>query len=256
MKKVIIGDYQFSMKSDWVDLTLSDFVALCRIPMPEKLMNLYKNAEDKEKWNEAFEAITFEDNEKIHPEYYGKVIGLLSDIPESIIELINAEQRTELFNQYLFHLAYSTVTDYPNIIVDGVTELYEPEEIDELNFKGGTYYFPKSKNVNGQNTPMSDEPIVTFTEASSIVTTWKKISESGAEYASLVPALYLRKKGEQYSQETTLERSELFKELPMNIIWSLFFYTLKSEMNSLLDIPLSIMENGTIKKKTLQIKVE
>ena len=256
MKKVIIGEYQFSMKSDWVDLTLSDFVALCQIKMPDKLVELYKNADDKEKWNAAFDSITFEDNEKLHPEYYGKVIKLLSDIPESIIELIDAEQRTELFNQYLFPFAFSSITDYPVVLVDGKSELYQPKEIKSVNFKGAKYYFPESLKIRDLETPLSKESIISFTEASGVATAWNKLSESGAEYASLIPAIYLRKKGETYNEQTVLERSKIFTELTMDVVWSLFFYTIKLAGQSLNDSLLSLMVNEMTENKRLQIRVE
>ena len=255
MKKVIIGDYVFSMKSDWVDLTLSDFVALCRIKMPEKLSNLYLNADDKEKYSVAFDAITFEDNEKTFPTYYGEVIKLLSNIPQSIVDLIDKEQREYLFNNHLFHFAFSTITDYPVVLVNGVSELYQPEELTKIKFKGETYLFPESLKINGLDTPMGKEPIVSFTEASSIITSWQKLSEGGAEYAAMIPAIYLRKKGEKYSEDMVMKRKELFKELTMDVIWSLFFYTIKLGSQSLLDTALSLTGNEQIKKNKLQIQV-
>lgn len=255
MKKVIIGDYQFDMKSDWVDLTLSDFVALCRMKMPERLANLYINADDKEKYSEAFDSITFEDNEKTFPTYYGDVIKLLSNIPASIIELIDKEQRELLFNQYLFHFSFSTITDYPVVLVNGVSEPYIPEELTKIKFKGETYLFPESLKINGLDTPMAKEPIVSFTEASSIVTTWQKLSESGAEYASMIPAIYLRKKGEKYSEELVMKRKELFKDLTMDVVWSLFFYTIKLGSQFTIDTLLYLTANEVTKKNRLQIQV-
>jgi hypothetical protein len=256
MKKVIIGDYQFEMKSEWGDLLLSDFVALCQIKMPEKLVNLYKNAEDKEKWNGVFDSITFEDNEKLHPEYYGQVIKLLSNIPQSIIDLIDAEQRTELFNQYLFPFAFSSITDYPVVLVDGKSELYQPKEIKHVNFKGAKYYFPESLKIRDLETPLAKESIISFTEASGVITAWNKLSEGGAEYAALIPAIYLRKKGEKYDEQTVLERSKIFTELTMDVVWSLFFYTIKLAGQSLNDTLLSLTANETTKSRRLLIKVE
>lgn len=255
MKKVIIGEFIFNLKSEWEDISLSDFVAICKIKMPQKLLAMYMNAEDKEKWEAVFNEVTYEDNEKNFPEYFGKLLAILSDIPQPIIDLIQADQRTELFNQYLFPFAYSSVTDYPVILNEGKSELYQPKEMKTVKYKGQTYYFPETLNINGLDSPLANEEIISFTEASSIMTTWNKLSEHGAEYAAMIPAIYLRKKNEKYSEKLVMERKKLFEGLSMDVVWSLFFYIIGRAVRSMSDTLSSSMESEPTRNKRLQVKV-
>lgn len=256
MRKVIINDMQFSMKSEWVDLTLSDFIALCRIEMPAKLIELYKNTGNVEAYDQVLDSIEYEDNIKVFPEYYGKIIAMLSDIPQSIVDLIDYEQRTELFNQYLFPLCFSTVTDIPVCFIDGKTQLYEPPKIETVDYEGSVYLFPKTLSIKDIDIPLSDQPIITFAEASGVMDAWSKLSEYGAEYAALIPAIYLRKEGELYDENTVKQRAETFKNLPMDIVWALFFYTMQLAQQSLINTLQFTTEAEQSQKKQLQIKVE
>lgn len=256
MRKVFISDYVFNLKSEWKDLSLSDFVSLCRIKMPEKLVELYKNTGSEEKYNQISETITYEDQVKLFPEYFGKCLAVLSDIPEKIIDIIDWEQRTELFNQYMFPFAFSTVTDVPLVFNNGKTEVFEPKEVESVDYKGNVYYFPKSLKLKDLDIPLSDEPVITFAEASSIITTWQKLSEFGAEWAAYIPALYLRKEGEEYNEKELPSKARHFEGLDMESVWSLFFYILGLQAKSVVNTLQSLRVGEVIKSDPLRIRVE
>jgi len=221
----------------WEDLSLGKFIELSRIEMPEKLKALYvtsasmntPDARDKKKAREGYkiasEAILPADLRKHFPEYYGKVIGLLSDIPKEVIDIMDAELRATLYDNYFKGFVMSLVYNSPVDILGGKIIEYNPPEVTSFEIGGEEFFFPESLKIGGDLVPMAHESILSFSEASEIDLAIQDLMDEGVSKFPLFMAVYCRKKNEQYSEGMVLEREPLFNNVTMDIAWSLFFYT-------------------------------
>ena len=221
MVRVTVEGHDYSLRNEWGDITLSQYLAIAVIPLPVKLRrkwdSLMEGTDDYDKVKD-----TYRDVIKNYPLYYGKVIGVLSDIPEKVIERIEWSVREQLFNDYLWYIAMSAISQVPLDKREKV-EYYDPIGAAAFTFKGETYYLPESLQYGGQKTPLAEERIVTFAEAADIEIALHDIAEKGIDGLAQLCAVYLRKKGEAHSDELVLQRMEMFKELPMTAVWEVFF---------------------------------
>jgi hypothetical protein len=207
--------------------------------MPEKLKNLYASLHDnseegKIKSSEVLNSIDYDDEIKIFPEYYGRVLKLLSDIPQDIIDLMDAVERKTLFDICHHVICLSSISGTPLFKNDeGKIEVYTPSEDESFSFLGDNYFYPKSLKLAGLSSPMENEPIITFTEASDVLSNWHQAGKGNANI-SMIAAIYCRKKGEVYSESIVKERSGAFENLPMSVIWRLFFlhYQVNAEIKN------------------------
>lgn len=244
-----ISSQLYKAKTLWHEITLDEFIRVISIDMPEKLVDLYSHLNDDKLYSESFDKIGFEDSVKIFPEYYGKIIAILTDIPQEIIDLISWEYRTSLYYKCFHPVCLSGISSAPlSFSVTGKVESFEPEEVESFTFEDEKYFLPKSLRISGMSVPMAGEPIITFTEASDILATWHKASEKVVDLA-MIAAIYCRKEGEKYSQEIALARAEKFKKLPMSVIWRLFFCITRLTGSLLKDIPAYLLEIGTRKQQ-------
>lgn len=246
------NDQQFKFVAEWKDLTIAKFDQLCQVPIPDKLKNLWMAtlSESDEEWNKANDQITEENLAHDFPEYYGKVMGVLTSMPPETIEQVEWRLRTDFYNEYLHYFAISTVYDIPVIKDENGIKPYTPPEIDHFMFRDQRYELPKSLRVLGENIPMADEPVVTFAEATDIEIALGKFADSGSEKLNFIIALYCRKKDEPYDQRTTIIRAKHFSDLDMEIAWSVFFCITKLTTKFVSDI-LKSGRNGKTRKKSL-----
>ena len=254
MTIIEINGTDYHAFTDWDEISLKRFVRLCNEPMPEKLFELFRQIHDPEGYSKAFDAISVDESIHELPEYFGKVIEILSDIPADLIELIQAEEREALYYRLFHPIALSSVQNYP-IIRDhsGSLVSYTPEDAETIEFKGEVYQLPKSLRISDIEIPMADEPIITFTEASDVVNTWRKMSERGAETVSLIAGIYLRKDGEVYDQARAMARAKEFEDMPMSDYWRLFFCISGRLKQLVKDTPSSLERLVMQKSRRLQI---
>lgn len=210
MLKVEIQGSDYKLCDQWDDITLTTFGDLCRIKLPDNLRARWRAfIEDKE-----IPEDTHRDIVKTFPTYYGKVIKLLSDIPQPVVDSIEWSVREKLFNEYLLKFCISTVSSFPQ---------YEPLQAKSFKLDGEEYFLPESLKHGGQNIPLAGETIGTFAEAADIEIALHEWSEKGVDAMAQICAVYLRKAGETHSDELVIERTEKFKELPMSVVWEVFF---------------------------------
>ncbi len=222
MVSVTIGDTRYTLRNEWDDITLAEFRGLYAIPVPAKL---------RQRWGaliggmaKEYDAIvdTHREIVKVYPDYYGKVIAMMSDIPAEVLKYVDWSLRERLFNDYLWHFAATTLAPAP-LIMDGQLRWMEPVKATGFTFKGEQYNLPESLFYGGREVPCKDEKIATFAEASDIDIALHEWGEKGIDAMAQVCAVYLRKPGEQHSDELVIERAEMFKELPMSAVWEVFF---------------------------------
>jgi len=235
MRRVEIRGKWYQACSEWEDLTLEQFIKLSQIDVPAKLERLWiassqlhvEDKKEKEKaqdeYKQANEAITERDYVKVFPEYYGKVIQELTEIPAKIVDLMHPDIRVDLFDNLLRGFVLSLVYSAPVIIKNNEADLYEPKDIKSFKIDGEKYYFPKSLRLYGDVIPMADEEVAPFAEAADIDLAIRELRRDGVLRFPLFMGIYCRKEGEQYEEKIALQRAEIFKKVDMSIVWSLFF---------------------------------
>lgn len=84
----------------WSEIPLQKALHVMKIDIPQKLYDIYK-ADGIEREELVQASVENGDFEMLFPEYYGKVIKLLTTIPQDIVDYMSGEARTHLFNTML-----------------------------------------------------------------------------------------------------------------------------------------------------------
>jgi hypothetical protein len=220
---VTINDHTFHVFNEWKDITIERASRVHAIKMPPTLRKCYEVAlnhsisedEAKRQHDEATKEISFEDQYKVIPKYFGEVLLELSDLPREMITKIDVISIRAIYHTYL------------KKIVEGIHFIpsdYQPNQINRFEFEGETYFLPTDKKVFGQSVPMVDLTALEFTESADLAIELAKINESKdlSRIANLISIL-CRKQGEAYDEDVCLRRGEAFKNLSMDLAWDVFF---------------------------------
>jgi hypothetical protein len=252
MIKIGFGKLKFNLIDRWSELSLERFIELSEIEIPAKLMELYNLsaklsiAEGHElealtnQWNQLNESITFEDNVKTFPEYYGKVIFVLSDANIETIDHIPSETREQIYSSVLKGFVLSLLYLNPVDMINGEIKPYTPASMDDFLIDNQTFLFPGTLKIMGEKVKFAREPIISFAEACDIDIVNNTLATEGIKKLPLFMAIYCRRKGESYSEMKVLERTELMQRCSMDIVWALFFYIGKSMQKFMIDTILSL----------------
>jgi len=225
----------------WDDITLHQFCELASIEMPESYKSFIeadiqyddKNTDSINKYVDLVLNISKEDLNEHFPKYYQKVIGVLTNIPEKMIMSLPTDKINEIYEYYFKPFIVSLIYHKPMVHIMGQLQDYEPENITEFFMIGlRRFYLPKTVNIMGQDIPLREEPIVTYTEASDILKDIKMTKDDITRLAYFM-AIYCRKKGERYNEKKVMKRQELFMKAPMSVVWTVFFYTLRRLSSSI-----------------------
>ena len=203
-----INDKQYHIK-DWDTLTISEAEQLTDIELPEKMEALY-TAGTKEKFEEVQKTITVKD-EIAFGNYSGKVLKIMSDIPDELIKYMQYFERNDLYEYYCREKIISLLGT-PN---------HKPEEIESFEFNGETFLLPKSLKVFDKYLPGHSEKSLTFVEGQGLFRAYVDTQEKGN--LRMLIAIYCRPEGEEYNEQKAIERAEQFGELPMSVAWEVFF---------------------------------
>lgn len=185
-----------TLKTNWTEITLNEAVSICSLELPEI------DITDPAAWMS-------------HTRYCRDVIAILSDMSSADLDRTNANDILTYFTTFLLP-----------IVVDlhSVTPVsYEPEYIKSFEFGGVTYMLPESLRIESDVLPMYSSQTVDFIESSNIMAMIAELKEKGINYMSMVVAIVCRPDGEKYDEKTAFERSKQFSELPMSVVWEVFF---------------------------------
>lgn len=230
--------------SEWEDITLDKFIELSTIEIPKKLERLWiastqldvdgKKAKEaaKAEYESANNDMTERDLIKVFPEYYGKVLELLTDIPPEVVNELHGDVRTEMFDSTLRPFVLSLIYSHPIVIKHTEVEMYTPPEIEKFKLDGQEYHFPKSLKLYGNILPMAEEKMIAFAEAADIDLAIRELRSDGVVRFPIFMGIYCRKEGEEYNEKIALERAEKFKKASMSIVWALFFCIEQLTVNS------------------------
>jgi len=232
MIKITVGKKKYKGVYSWDDITLSNYCDLASIPIPEGYKDFIiadgkfsiDNPVTVDEYVKAVTEITDEQLNEIFPAYYRKVIYCLSNIPEGY-EIPKALVN-DLYEYYFKPFVVSLLYHTPLIHFLGQLKNYEPHTMRYFKIGRDKYYLPETLNILGQDVPMANEAIITYTEASDIFR-GMKLGPDDIHKLALFMAIYCRKKGELYDERKVIERKELFMKAPMSIVWGVFFCTIK-----------------------------
>lgn len=217
-----INNETYQFPSTWVDITVKTATQLHHIcdSMPPKLKDKYdiimNGADEKElkkdidKWIESVE-----DNLQIKdfPIFYGKVIEALSNVPQNLIDMTTISSRLHIYSLYLEKFVMG-------LMYNGAG--YQSVGISSFEFNDNTYQLPTNKRMNDLIIPMEALSTVQFCEASDFMALINS-QDKGFKFAAYIVAILCLKKGEIYNEDIIVDRSKEFNDLPMDIVWEVFF---------------------------------
>lgn len=220
-----INNESFVIIEKWQDMKLDKAIrlhSLCKTEMPKKLEAIYNAStlDDKAKsTTDLIESITNLEYSVDFPTFYGKVISLLSDIPLNVLEKCTAGDRKAIYEKCCYKF------------VIGV--LFEPidytfKQIKSFEYMKTVYYLPETKNIQGQPRPFFDRTAIEFTESADLQKYSSELNGGKYEVAANIIAILCRPKNnegvlEKYNEKTCLDRATEFKNLPMDIVFEVFF---------------------------------
>jgi hypothetical protein len=226
MIRIQVLDNEYNLLNTWEDITLERFQRLCALKIPEKYGEYIKAcfSEKEGIYEKALTTLSNKDLIKTFPEYFGEVIFTLSDIPREIIDRLHRIIREQLYETYFYPFVVSVFAGIPLQFEDSKLIRSPRFERDSFWFDDERNFFPQSLVYVSIEVPMYKETILTFSEASDIEVAINEWGSKGVDSVAQMIAVYCRREGEQYNPEAVLERIPKFKNLPMTIIWEVFFY--------------------------------
>lgn len=228
---VNINNKSYHLKNDITDLILLEVVAIDSIEIPVKLRNIIE-ATNEDKREQAIKQLSESDVFVDFIQYYKQVIYIASNIPQSIIDTLDIDTLTQLFNRYLSQLVGGIINFYPSD--------YEIKNIAKFKHKGVEYYLPKSLTIGNNTTPLAKETVIVFSEAFDLFNNkWQMYN--------LFMAVLCRPQDKEYNESDVLDLSDDFKDLPMSVCLEVFFCFIK-RLNTL-----AKRLDGSLKRHRLQV---
>jgi hypothetical protein len=196
--KFTINRKRYQLKATWPEVTLSD---------AKRLVSIQAEPE------EIDAAVQLEGMEL--SEYMIKAVAVMSDCPEEILRQTEPIHVVVLFDhiRYLIHGIFNL-----NI------EKHVPVTRDKITHKGVEYYMPESLWISEKEIPMHKEPAKHVTEAGNILQMVSELKEKGIEKMDVFCAIYLKEsRDEFYDEQKIAHRIDEFQDLPMDVVWDVFF---------------------------------
>ncbi len=134
-------------------------------------------------------------------------------------EIFFIGNRSSIYNFYLIQLVYETLF-FPNFELTGIKY---------FKFKGVKYYLPVTEDGIGDvKVPMADRTAIEFTESADLEANTAANAAGRFSTAANIIAILCRPKLETgeiepYNQRTVLDRAKIFLDLPMEIVFEVFF---------------------------------
>jgi hypothetical protein len=197
--------------NEWRELTLDKAVKIRAVELPD-ITDSYEWFEHLDKIKKLWQLFT---RSGVDPEEI---------IPSELVYY---------FIQYLLPMVQDLNSDYP--------KTYTPKLFTSFKHKGVVYYMPTSIQLGDDTILSHGQRARRFTEASNLLKIYSQLGRDGIKVmGQFVAAVVNEKESEQWSEERVIARGEAFKDLPMDVVWEVFFCTsallykqLKTTLNSL-----------------------
>lgn len=253
-----INNITYRLKQGWHEITINEAIEIMKIinKMPERLREYYdlilkqQTKDVKAKIIKWHELITVEEQKKIFPTFYGKMLYKLSNIPQNVINRVDWQNRTDIFH----HKVDNSISC--ESVVIGMLSFpfdYEIQDIKQFEFDKEILLLPLTKFVLNEERPMADEDAIVFTEAADLEIFSEKLAGGLYEYAPNIVSILCRPKGEKYDEEKALKRAEKMGKLTMDIFWEVFFCIIKQSNTLRKNILISLLDKE-LKTKRQRLK--
>jgi len=215
MTKIEINGEHYNAKTNDHDVLLKDAIAISKVKLPKNLRKFYEYLTDPEKGQPKFNNT---DIQTRLPKYAKKIIKILTDIPDDILDKISPEDRLTIYKECLEDEVFSILYEGCKHTVVG---------LEKFTHNGIEYVLPESTEIMGVERPMYKEPFITWSEADDLLKSCNQIISGKLEAAKHIVSIIARPEGEKYDEATSLKRADSFLDLPMFVVWEVFFCTLK-----------------------------
>jgi hypothetical protein len=196
-----VNGKRYKLNIAWNTVTLKQAVAITQLRLDEeKLKHLLESDE-----------VTYCDDTM---RYITSVLDILTNCPN--MEQVDNDSKVVMFDliKYMIRMLY-----YMNI------EEYQPEGISHIRFNSKRYVMPESIMIEDKPILCHKEPCKNIVEASNIMKVVSEMKSEGLSKMKYVCAIYLKEQeGEMYNPEVIAKRAKEFEELPMNVVWDVFFF--------------------------------
>lgn len=238
-----INEQDYEAVHEWKDLTIEQVAKVAKIAMPVKIRKTYdvifkSNLEpDKKeaKIDEINKTITEKEDIKEFPAFYARVMEHLTNIPMEVILKTDYMSIKEFYYQYLQQF------------IEGIHYFpigYENKDIVSFDFEGETFMLPTTKEVFGVPVPMVDLTALEFVESADLMLEISAMNKDrDATKLGNVLSILCRPEGEEYDEDTCLERAVKFQKLTMDVVWDVFFSFMKPMVFSLQFAQMSFLED-------------
>ena len=215
------GEHEFSVPEEWTEITLGKYAIFI-----DAVNELQAKLKEDEAEDIGFYQIVLE-----YRSYFNKLFQSFTGIEPSIIDRIKADN---IYTTYMYIMNFLKEPDY--------------NKIDSFTFKKKKYYLPKSKvDYFGNEVEMGEASFGEVVEAMQVQEMDKSFQENNFKVLPYQIAMLCRPKGEDYNDQKVKERAEVFKELPMDVVWQIAFFLIRQKQNSLKHLLQSLEEARAVK---------
>ena len=225
--KARAGGINFSIPDSWSDVTLKQAIDLHKLceEMPAELRALYDAIRSQDKDEITAAAIKLDEKaDKNLYVFYGKVIKLLTDLDDDEIERLAAPARSELYR----------LMEWVVFGIGHAPRHHNPKGIKYFKHRGVKYYLPKSGKGVGMDVPGVDLSALRFTQSADFFSHMDKLADGAYDKMRYAIAILCLPKREKYDEQRMFDRAEKFEDLPMDVVWEVFFFINNSLTRSLM----------------------
>jgi len=224
---VSINDNRYKIPQTWSEITLSQGIAVHNLfpVIPGRLKDIYLAANER-KTDEVVklqEETTTEEALKVFPAWYGDVICAVSDIPQDVMDNTDTFERTKLY------------MDYCEWIVLGLMFLpvdFEPKGIKDFEHRSEIYKLPEEGRKPGGKLPGAFLGFAQFAQSSDMLVAATDLSTGSYDRMKEFIAILVYPEGDKYDEQKMLKMAESFEDLPMSVVWEVYFFIIRSLVRS------------------------
>ena len=193
----------YDVKSNWSELTIADAQKLAEHEPPTEYLKYLKNEVDGLNPDVEMQVLS----------WVGKILPIISDIPNEVIESLMPTDRWVILKS-LMHIVSGVYLQIPYDLPYDM-----PPAI--ILAEGKLYHVPTVRRVYNKDIYFSVVGFKTFSELLEL----QQLSDNIVKNAAMLCALLLRKNDdeEQLTEDEKLRRAEIFSNMTMLDFWRVFF---------------------------------
>ena len=207
MITITINNNKHQLLTSWHEITIEQCARLEAIPMPERFRDLLLGkVKDSD--------ITYKEQVKEFPAYFGQVLCELGAIPSEVMAKVQWSDRTAL---------YEYVAGLINDLVNRAGISYTYEGKTTFEHLGETYTLDEDLQLMEQLIPLPNTSAGEFAETADLLVALNDTREAFSTNAALLCAIILRDRSKPYNEVEVLRLADKFKTLKMSDVWEVFF---------------------------------